>query len=150
MSKNSEITETRNTASFAVKRAKRRHLRDTVSYIFEDNGAGGIRTPDDPEAILDFESSAFNRSATAPMVLLRSSIDHQILTCSAQNPVFGGFRDIASIATHASIRIDISIRVRLCDSGLGSPRSLLPHSPRYRLVLCQTRTKGHQGLLSWK
>jgi hypothetical protein len=38
MSKNSEIAETRNTASFATKRAKRHHLRDTVSYIFEDNG----------------------------------------------------------------------------------------------------------------
>ena len=30
------------------------------------NGEGGIRTPDDPKAILDFESSAFNRSATSP------------------------------------------------------------------------------------
>jgi hypothetical protein len=33
---------------------------------FTCNGEGGIRTPDDPKAILDFESSAFNRSATSP------------------------------------------------------------------------------------
>ena len=32
----------------------------------ETNGEGGIRTPDDPKAIPDFESGAFNRSATSP------------------------------------------------------------------------------------
>ena len=30
------------------------------------SGEGGIRTPDDPKAIPDFESGAFNRSATSP------------------------------------------------------------------------------------
>ncbi len=30
------------------------------------SGQGGIRTHDDPEAILVFETSAFNRSATCP------------------------------------------------------------------------------------
>ncbi len=30
------------------------------------NGQGGIRTHDDPKAILVFETSAFNRSATCP------------------------------------------------------------------------------------
>ena len=32
----------------------------------QTNGEGGIRTPDDPKAIPDFESGAFNRSATSP------------------------------------------------------------------------------------
>ena len=30
------------------------------------NGEGGIRTPDDPEAIPVFETGAFNHSATSP------------------------------------------------------------------------------------
>ena len=37
------------------------------------SGQGGIRTHDDPKAILVFETSAFNRSATCP----RAGILHQ-------------------------------------------------------------------------
>lgn len=55
--------------SHSPKRPKRRHIKDAVSYTFETNGAGGIRTPVDPKAEPDFESGAFNRSATAPGAL---------------------------------------------------------------------------------
>lgn len=43
-----------------------RGLRGFVLYMLGASGEGGIRTPVDPEAQLDFESSAFNRSATSP------------------------------------------------------------------------------------
>ena len=40
-----------------------------MSSIYKPkNGEGGIRTPDEPKPIIDFESTAFNHSATSPGV----------------------------------------------------------------------------------
>ena len=50
------------------------------------SGEGGIRTPDDPKAIPDFESGAFILSATSPSAPLLAGIDPPgaLETCSAQ------------------------------------------------------------------
>ena len=73
----------------APKRAKWRLIRDAVSYTFEVNGAGGIRTPVDPEAEPDFESGAFNRSATAPVEKLSVTIDPATAPERLSGGVFG-------------------------------------------------------------
>ena len=40
------------------------------------NGEGGIRTPDGCDTITDFESAAFNRSATSPIAHI--TLSHQV------------------------------------------------------------------------
>ena len=57
--------------------------RDIAEFLFngEFGGEGGIRTPGTVPRTLDFESSAFNRSATSPhyeLALTRSEVNKEV------------------------------------------------------------------------